>query len=338
MVTSDVPSPDQALGARARQSEELSFLWLELTSTCNLECVHCYADSGPLAGRHDRLTADDYSNLLSEARRLGCVSVQFIGGEPTTFPGLEHLIGEASDLGFEFVEVYTNATHLSSSLLSVIQSRGICVATSFYCDDAAIHDTITGRSGSHQRTVKTLARLQGAQVPLRVGVISMPQNERHIESTLGFLRQMGIDNISVDRSRAVGRASAAGRSLAVIGGPASRAPTTTPDRSAMEPLCGHCHAGRLCVTPSGAVFPCVMSRSFNVGSVPNQSLQEILRSDALSCTRGNMRDFFEERERVGVRADCSPFECAPKSCRPDCLPGLGCKPMRNRLGPSELRL
>ena len=25
----------------------LSFLWLEITSQCNLTCQHCYADSSP---------------------------------------------------------------------------------------------------------------------------------------------------------------------------------------------------------------------------------------------------------------------------------------------------
>jgi MoaA/NifB/PqqE/SkfB family radical SAM enzyme len=26
---------------------ELSFVWLEITGKCQLECAHCYADSGP---------------------------------------------------------------------------------------------------------------------------------------------------------------------------------------------------------------------------------------------------------------------------------------------------
>jgi sulfatase maturation enzyme AslB (radical SAM superfamily) len=30
-------------------SKPLDFLWLELTNRCNLQCTHCYADSGPTA-------------------------------------------------------------------------------------------------------------------------------------------------------------------------------------------------------------------------------------------------------------------------------------------------
>ncbi len=30
-----------------KNRERLSFIWLELTARCNLECVHCYADSSP---------------------------------------------------------------------------------------------------------------------------------------------------------------------------------------------------------------------------------------------------------------------------------------------------
>src|SRR5208283_2388709 len=43
------PSTSNASDANSRTSllRGLDFLWLELTSRCNLQCVHCYAESGP---------------------------------------------------------------------------------------------------------------------------------------------------------------------------------------------------------------------------------------------------------------------------------------------------
>lgn len=65
----------------------ISFLWLELTGKCGLECVHCYAESGP-SGTHGSMTADDWKSVIDQAVAAGVSMVQFIGGEPTLHPEL----------------------------------------------------------------------------------------------------------------------------------------------------------------------------------------------------------------------------------------------------------
>src|SRR6266851_4169798 len=97
---------------------DLDFLWLELTSVCNLECVHCYAESGPYVRKGDDLSPERYAELIIEAAALGCEKVQFIGGEPTLHPALPRLIELASHEGYSFIEVYTNATRIQDPLLA----------------------------------------------------------------------------------------------------------------------------------------------------------------------------------------------------------------------------
>jgi MoaA/NifB/PqqE/SkfB family radical SAM enzyme len=60
----------------------IRFLWLEITGKCQLECVHCYADSGP-DGDHGTMSTADWLHVLNQARELGIRAVQFIGGEPS---------------------------------------------------------------------------------------------------------------------------------------------------------------------------------------------------------------------------------------------------------------
>ena len=50
----------------------LSFLWLEITAKCNLECVHCYSDSGPRRQLLGDMALDDWLNILRDAASLGC--------------------------------------------------------------------------------------------------------------------------------------------------------------------------------------------------------------------------------------------------------------------------
>ncbi|MBB5153113.1 MoaA/NifB/PqqE/SkfB family radical SAM enzyme [Saccharopolyspora phatthalungensis] len=41
----------------------ISFVWLEITGKCQLECTHCYAESGP-TGDHGQMQENDFSRLL----------------------------------------------------------------------------------------------------------------------------------------------------------------------------------------------------------------------------------------------------------------------------------
>ena len=84
-ITEGLPSPTPTDGS------DVSFLWLEVTSKCNLYCVHCYADSGPSA-MGDRVGTTRWLSLIDEAAALGIKAVQFIGGEPLLHPDIVPLI------------------------------------------------------------------------------------------------------------------------------------------------------------------------------------------------------------------------------------------------------
>ncbi|MGH3783622.1 MAG: radical SAM protein [Pseudonocardiaceae bacterium] len=82
------------------------FLWLEITSRCQLECAMCYSDSGP-AGTHGSMTSEDWMRVIDEAVHMGVRTVQFIGGEPTLHSALPELIRHALSRALA-VEVFSN--------------------------------------------------------------------------------------------------------------------------------------------------------------------------------------------------------------------------------------
>ena len=73
---------------------DLRFVWLEITGSCQLACVHCYAESGP-TGTHGTMTGGDWRRVIDQAAALGVRLVQFIGGEPTMHPELPRLVDHA---------------------------------------------------------------------------------------------------------------------------------------------------------------------------------------------------------------------------------------------------
>jgi MoaA/NifB/PqqE/SkfB family radical SAM enzyme len=184
---------------------DLSFLWLEITEKCNLFCTHCYAESGPQGELCGDMAYGDWTRVLDEAAGLGCRSVQFIGGEPTMHPRLDDLVDHANHRGFEFIEVFTNATRLGTKLLGCFRRNGVHVATSFYSDDPAVHEQITQGAGSWQRTVSGIESVLAAGLPMRVGVIETQRNVGHGPRAIEFVKSLGVQNVRLDRERGVGR-------------------------------------------------------------------------------------------------------------------------------------
>lgn len=98
-------------------SPMLNFLWIEVTSKCNLKCIHCYAESEFQKGIDP--SEEEIKLLIDEAYTLGCKMLQFTGGECVLRKDLHDLLKYSKFRGLEFVEVFTkwHPTHRRDSSL-----------------------------------------------------------------------------------------------------------------------------------------------------------------------------------------------------------------------------
>lgn len=291
----------------------LDFLWLEITGKCNLACTHCYADSSPFGSLSGNMAPRNWLQLIDEAAHLGCRDIQFIGGEPTLHPHLHEFISHAKACGFTLIEVFTNATRLGSAMINCFRANHVSVATSFYSDDPVVHDRITTQNGSWKRTVSGIKELISADIPLRVGLVEMEHNAERIPQATEFLRSLGISRLKVDRRRGVGRSDALPQES---------------EGERFDELCGECWKGKLCVTQTGDVFPCVFSRATRIGNAKS-GLRNLLSNETLSNFRRTVRDY--RKTKSGAYAQCPP--CNP--CEPVyCTPGNGCDPQTDPCQPT----
>ena len=291
--------------------KNLSFMWIELTSRCNLECVHCYANSSPYAGAQDSLSKRDYLDIIAQGAALGCRAVQFIGGEPTLTPYLHELLHAARTHHYEHVEVFTNATRLSERTIASFIEFEVAVATSFYSADPAIHDRITTRPGSYESTVTGIKRALQAGLEVRVGVIEMDENQGRVDEAVAFLRELGVKSISSDRTRGFGR------------GTTSIAPDDGRDDSVQE-LCGRCWQGSIVVKPDGSISPCIMSRAWSFGDA-RAGIEQAIASQAFDGFRRRVYDevWSPPRSAEVCVPQCQPT--CPPNCSPTCNP-ISCDP------------
>jgi len=310
----------------------LSFLWLEITSKCNLECSHCYADSGPQQTLYGQMNLRAWETVIEDSSGLGCRQIQFIGGEPTLHPDLPRLIELAAARGFTFIEVFTNSSIIPDRLLQIFTTHHVRVATSFYSIDPQTHDLITGRVGSFGRTVKSIKRMLSQGILVRAGIIETEINRGHADDAFRFLNELGVTDIKVDFQRAVGRG----------------VQICSPEP--MAQLCGECSKGKLCVTASGKVYPCVFSRFVEVGNIED-GIQRIVDGDRLITFRVNLARYrntkaFPNAALAGgsevIAEICQPARCNPTTCSPcgpdsfirkctpegltECMPAARCIP------------
>jgi MoaA/NifB/PqqE/SkfB family radical SAM enzyme len=287
---------------------DLSFLWLEITGTCQLRCAHCYAESGP-GGTHGVMDPADWDSVIDQAAGLGVEMVQFIGGEPTLHRSLPQFVNRALGCGMK-VEVFSNLVHVSPDLWEVFSLPGVHLATSYYSDHPDQHEAITKGRGSYLRTKANIGEALRRSIPLRVGLIDLADGQR-VEQARRELAELGVDGeVRVDQLRQVGRG----------------ARTLTPDTSQ---LCGHCGQGKVAIGPDGSVWPCVFSRWMQVGNVRVDPLTDILNGPVLAAAIAELEQQFASSLH-GDMGLCDP-QCGPNcspACNPSCWPtGAGpCSP------------
>ncbi|MCD0448159.1 radical SAM protein [Actinocorallia sp. API 0066] len=251
---------------RPSTSGKLRMLWLDLTRTCQLACVHCLNDSGPDRA-HGTMTRDDWKRALDEAAELGVGMVQFFGGEPTLHPDAAELVTHAVRVGLP-TEIYTNLVHVPEQWWELFRLPDVKIATSYYSDDADEHARITRRP-THARTRANIIKAIDLGIPLRVGIVKVLDGQR-IEQARAELEALGVARIDVDHVRPYGRGGHGG----------------SYDPSG---LCAGCGTGRAAVSPDGTVTPCVFASWMNVGDARADGLAEVVRGEKMAAARAAIR-------------------------------------------------
>ncbi|MHA2249179.1 MAG: radical SAM protein [Candidatus Kariarchaeaceae archaeon] len=99
----------------ANQHKEF-VLWFFTGSQCNLECTHCYVESGPKADKHPFLTFKTFKEKLNEAehKNYSKLEIYFTGGEPFLNPDFLSML----ELSLKYGEttVLSNGTRITDDI------------------------------------------------------------------------------------------------------------------------------------------------------------------------------------------------------------------------------
>lgn len=180
-----------ALDARARAQRIPLSGGIDLTSRCNLNCVHCYMARAQREAPRDLLAADRLHTLLDEIRDAGCLFLLLTGGEPLLRYDFADIYRHAQDNGF-LLTLFSNATLVDErvcALLAEMPPRHVEVT--LYGAEATTHERVTGVPGSFAAALRGVRMLSEAGVRLTLKTIVMTLNQDSVAGVRLLAERIG---------------------------------------------------------------------------------------------------------------------------------------------------
>lgn len=132
-----------------------------ITRACNLECVHCYAGSGPQSFP-GQISTDTIKTVLEDLADFGVPAVLFSGGEPMVHSDFSEILDHASQLNLR-TTLSTNGTLIDEETAEELKESGLRYVGISLDGIGEVNDRFRGVDGAFERA------LEGIRVCRRVG-------------------------------------------------------------------------------------------------------------------------------------------------------------------------
>ena len=291
LAESQTPAPPHDI-SELRQAPAIRQAWIELCTDCNLRCRHCYNEA---SGQGIRMTEDDFRLVCQRLQEAAVDDVQFIGGEPFRHPALRSIL-ETAAKQFRRIEIFTNGTLLDDAWCRLLQALKIRAALSVYSDQPEIHDAVTGIRGSHAAVMHGVDLLRQYGIPFRTAAVAMKGNASCENADI--VRMSGRGNLrlltpELLRQKFITKETFRRR--------------LDPQRVQKAVSGNPCFSRKIYIAADLTVYPCVMERRMQHGSLRENPLSRLLRQDIMQMNR----DSIPQCSICEYRYACAP--CLPDS-------------------------
>jgi radical SAM protein with 4Fe4S-binding SPASM domain len=176
----------------------------EMTTACNLRCIHCHAAGGKPAA--DELTTDEAKRLLDQLAEVPEFRMMaFTGGEPLVRRDLFELLAYSQALGFTNT-MATNATLVDDHVARRLRRFGLVIAAvSLDGCTAERHDMVRGVAGSFEAALEGMRALRRAGIVLHINITAMEYNVEQLGELMRLVDELGAGILLMYQLVPVGR-------------------------------------------------------------------------------------------------------------------------------------
>lgn len=190
---------------------KLRFLFLELTDSCNLQCLHCGSNASPK--NHTYLPFESIKRLLDRVANAYCPSdimICLTGGEPLLHPDFYNIAAYSVKLGFS-CGITTNGTLISSEVAVKIKQSGIC-SVGFSLDGLSqSHNWFRNKSSAFEETlsgIKNLKDIASSNITTQVTTVFHKRNLSELQALYDTVSDLEVDSWRLINLEPIGRALA----------------------------------------------------------------------------------------------------------------------------------
>ena len=285
------------------ENKNSKLAWVEITSKCNLKCIHCYNESEDF--KYHDMSFEDYKYTIDFLLAKGIDKLQIIGGEPFVNPiMLKKMLGYTVGK-FKLLEIFTNGTLIPDDFYEYLKIHNIRVALSVYSYDDVEHDKVTKVIGTHYKTNKTIANLKKYGIKYRVCNVLMDgiklgrqnTNLYNLNPEKDVVRMSGRANYKLLTHELIKKKLITRKTFEA---PINKAFLT-------RLVSGHnCFSNRIYISSDLNIYPCVMERRISHGNIKENTLLEF-DTKILNYNK----DYIDGCKNCEYRYAC--FDCRPNS-------------------------
>ncbi len=166
---------------------------IELTSRCNLRCIHCYISCDGRRGIDNtaELSARRWMDLIDQITDSGCLFLLFTGGECLLRPDFPEIYRHACKNGL-LVTVFSNGTSVTEKVVDIFENYPPhSVEISLYGATASTYEKITGVAGSFKKCMQGIYKISDHGFHLKLKTMLLNINIHELAEMEAFAADLG---------------------------------------------------------------------------------------------------------------------------------------------------
>jgi Fe-coproporphyrin III synthase len=186
-------SARQTTGARPDSGPVV--VW-NATKTCNLECVHCYADA-EIRKFTGELSTAEAEAMIRDLASMNVPALLISGGEPFVRPDIFDLAELAMSLGVR-VTFSTNGTLIDAKRAARIARIGVAYVGISIDGGEERHDRFRGRDGAFRDALRGIRHCRDAGIRVGIRFTVTKENVGEIDDIFELVEEEGIGRLCLD--------------------------------------------------------------------------------------------------------------------------------------------
>ncbi len=178
----------QKYGYKAMANGIPIYVVFDVTSKCNLKCIHCYSSE-----QYEELKTNDVYHVLDMLHEAGVGMIDFGGGEPLLRSDIFDIISYSKHLGF-YTSISTNGTLLNDSLVKHLKTLDVDhVCISLDGANSETHDYIRNKEGTYEKTIAGIKNCVKANINTQISTVFMNSNIDEFYELFNLLDALEVD-------------------------------------------------------------------------------------------------------------------------------------------------